>query len=613
MASPLSSPRARSSSRAAFRCQCLERTFARLDEAYPVKLVTFDFDETLTLITYLIEDGDSEKVQKQIVRTNFQTPWVKGSRIENLKSMLKALSTSNSGQRRPLAVLTKNYAGQKAVHLLLHIAGLARYFDAIWALPSGGLYRCQDEWYEMPTPNVNHKADLLALVVESPSEFLPQLTQNIDEWKDFGGLKMEGIVLVDDQRANFQSPSGAQVLRFCKVARYDGYYRNLGYVKNMGGIGAHCAEDYETLKMFVEAPSTYKETLCLHCVERHFENSSAHQPVDLIIFDFDETLTLATFMPSDRDFDDLGWEACDLETDWSVEDLLSYNFESPFQSGRLTALRQMLQALSQRYILVILSNNDRGAAAVLNLLRLADLASNFEAIWTAPFRQQVTCGVFRSPSGIWQDFEPPVLEVADEKTEILHHIVANPIRWFPQMLEGAHPRLTTLRPESVILVDDERQNLQHAWHASKTALRYCKVARYDEVYRSCGPLNQLGGIGAHSLEDFEVLQRFAQTPWLFQEPHFPEGVSSEDDVSAAAPYNASRLPGSRSEEWDKLPRRRDTLPRSLSSPSLRPQPQTPPMSRSQSFCLSDGMSPRATNLEMEEDFKTEMCLIGMDE
>eukprot|EP00435_Cladocopium_sp_Y103_P016337 s2554_g4.t1 len=221
------------------------------------------------------------------------------------------------------------------------------------------------------------------------------------------------------------SPSGAQVLRFCKVARYDGYYRNLGYVKNMGGIGAHCAEDYETLKMFVEAPSTYKETLCLHCVERHFENSSAHLPVDLIIFDFDETLTLATFMPSDRDFDDLGWEACDLEgTDWIVEDLLSYNFESPFQSGRLTALRQMLQALSQRYILVILSNNDRGAAAVLNLLRLADLASKFEAIWTAPFRQQVTCGVFRSPTGTWQEFEPPVVEVADEKNEILHHIAS---------------------------------------------------------------------------------------------------------------------------------------------------------------------------------------------
>ena len=29
--------------------------------------------------------------------------------------------------------------------------------------------------------------------------------------------------------------------------------------------------------------------------------------------------TLATFMPSDRDFDDLGWETCDLEgTDWML-------------------------------------------------------------------------------------------------------------------------------------------------------------------------------------------------------------------------------------------------------------------------------------------------------
>ena len=27
----------------------------------------------------------------------------------------------------------------------------------------------------------------------------------------------------------------------------------------MGGIGAHCFEDYETLKIFVEAPSTYKD------------------------------------------------------------------------------------------------------------------------------------------------------------------------------------------------------------------------------------------------------------------------------------------------------------------------------------------------------------------
>ena len=606
MSSPLSSPR-RSASRAPFRCQCLERSGPahHLDEAFPVKLVVFDFDETLTLITYLIEDGDSEEVQRQIVKTNFQTPWVKGSRIEHLKSMLKALSTSNAGHRRALVVLTKNSAGEKAVHLLLHVSGLARYFDAIWALPSGGLYRLKDEWFEIPTPTVCHKADLLALVVESTSDFLPQLNYDA-EWKDFGDLKMEGIVLVDDQRANFQSPSGAQVLRFCKVARYDGYYRNLGYVKNMGGIGAHCFEDYETLKIFVEAPSTYKETLCLHCVERHFDNSSSHPPIDLIIFDFDETLTLATFMPSDRHFDDLDWNAGELDgTDWSIEDLLTYNFESPFYSGsRLDSLRVMLRALSKSCTLVILSSNDRGAVAVLNLLKLAELDIFFEAIWTTPLRQQVPCGAFRSST--WETFEPPLMEVVDEKTEILHHIVAHPQKWFPQMSEGQLPQLASLRTENVMLVDDERQNLQNA---SRTALRYCKVARYDDVYRSCGPLNQLGGIGAHSCEDFEVLPRFASSPWQFQEPHFPQEESSS---TANPPWNESRV-GSRCEELAKLPRRRETFHRSVSSPSLRPQPMSPPMSRSQSFCLSDGMSPRANGEGLDPACETEMYLIGMDE
>ena len=38
------------------------------------------------------------------------------------------------------------------------------------------------------------------------------------------------------------------------------------------------------------------------------------------------------------------------------------------------------------------------------------------------------------------------------------------------------------------------------------------------------------------------------------------------------------------QELAKLPRRRETFHRSVSSPSLRPQPMSPPMSRSQSFC-----------------------------
>ena len=63
-----------------------------------------------------------------------------------------------------------------------------------------------------------------------------------------------------------------------------------------------------------------------------------------MIFDFDETLTLATFMPSDKRFEDLDWQPWDLEGEWSVEELLSYNFESPFHEGsRLKELKLMLQ------------------------------------------------------------------------------------------------------------------------------------------------------------------------------------------------------------------------------------------------------------------------------
>ena len=60
----------------------------------------------------------------------------------------------------------------------------------------------------------------LALVVKSPAAFLPQIALE-DDFQGLECLKMEAVVLVDDQRANFQSPSGTQVLRFCKVARYD--------------------------------------------------------------------------------------------------------------------------------------------------------------------------------------------------------------------------------------------------------------------------------------------------------------------------------------------------------------------------------------------------------
>eukprot|EP00439_Symbiodinium_sp_Y106_P085331 s519_g28.t1 len=346
-ASPPYSPR-RSSSRAAFKCSCSQRSLRSPNDRFPVKLVVFDFDETLTLITYIIEEGDTPEMQREIVKTNFQSPWVKGSRIANLKSMLSELRFSRAGSRR--AVTVKNNAGASSVLTLLYAADLIECFDAIWALPSqaefSGIYRHGGEWLPitLSLQDVTHKADLLALVAQRPADFLPQMREKPDEWTDC-------IVLVDDQRANFQSPSGAQVLRFCKVARYDAFCRNLGFVKNMGGIGAHCMEDFRTLQMFVEAPSMYKEPsipgnkLTGHADVFVQAPSRVRRPVEVVLFDFDETLTLATFMPSLSFFSHIDWDPGELSgTDWSAEELVLYSFESPFLDGRrLALLKAMLQ------------------------------------------------------------------------------------------------------------------------------------------------------------------------------------------------------------------------------------------------------------------------------
>ncbi|CAE7473883.1 Ucp1 [Symbiodinium natans] len=297
----------------------------------------------------------------------------------------------------------------------------------------------------------------------------------------------------------------------------------------MGGIGAHCIEDFRTLQMFVEAPSMYKETFKLHCVEKCFPDHGVRRPVEIVLFDFDETLTLATFMPSMSSFSRVDWDPGELSgTDWSAEELVLYSFESPFSEGcRLALLRAMLQDISKRHILAVLSKNESGAAAVLNLLKLAGLAKYFSAIWTTPYRSLVPCAVYQASPGQWEVFEPPLMDIQDHQTEVLYHIVEHTDKWFPQigLKQDRYIRLQPLSPESVILVDDERENLQSP--LGKQALRYCKVARYDEVYRSCGPLNQLGGIGAHSEEDFETLRAFIAEPWAFQEPRFEKEQGEE--------------------------------------------------------------------------------------
>eukprot|EP00439_Symbiodinium_sp_Y106_P085655 s519_g29.t1 len=251
---------------------------------------------------------------------------------------------------------------------------------------------------------------------------------------------------------------------------------------------------------------------------------------------------------------------------------------------KIPACRMGGPDIAKRHILAVLSKNESGAAAVLNLLKLAGLAEYFSAIWTTPYRSLVPCGVYQASPGQWEVFEPP-------------------------LMDDRFVRLQPLSPESVILIDDERENLQSP--LGKQALRYCKVARYDEVYRNCGPLNQLGGIGAHSEEDFETLKAFIAEPWAFQEPSFEkeqgeEGADSQLHCTSRTAWprqnrrieetplealamlivaepDASRM-SSRSEELRKLPRSR--LSRSNSSPSLRDAPRLPGMSRSQSFCSS---------------------------
>jgi len=611
--SPLASPR-RTSTHAPFRSRCSERGVDPADETYPVKLVAFDMDETLTLLSYMIEEGDTEEVIKEVTKVCFETPWVQGSRIEKLQKMLEDLQLGSQGQKITLAVLTRNSAGAKAVLKLLQAADLAKYFSIVWTLPwrpkmENGAYRDGTEWvmFDPPINKVaDHKADVLEEVAKHPSQWFPQLLgSNSHELDHLTSLKLEGIVLVDDQRANFQSSSGAQVKRYCKVARYDANYRNLGFCKNMGGLGAHSDHDYSNLKTFVANPSMCKETLQLHCVERWHENQRLKVPVNLVVFDLDETLTLATFMPQEPEFaEKLDWNPASLsEGDWNEEDLLEYNFETPFVKGgsRLDKLRRMLaeiargegEAGQQRRALAVLSRNPEGVVGVVNLLKMARLDNFFSAVWTLPYSVYRPSGAYQV-NGEWRCFEAPVASVPDYKVHVLHHIVENPSKWFPQLqaeeVLAPFDALQDMRVENVVVIDDERAAFSMDEPHPAQALRYCKVARYDADYRSCGHLNQLGGIGAHSDKDYETLRAFVERPWQFLQDPPPEVAESIDDPGLDRTVSARLRRALESEETDKLPRTRRR--KAVSEPDLERSPRESVKPRTNSFCVSPRTSPR---------------------
>lgn len=555
----LSSPQARSkirfmsqdfkrTSASVFRLRCTERTEIGQSLQHPVKLVIFDFDETLTLVTMMTPDGTYLPEQREWAReVNFESPWVEGSRVEKLHSMLSSLANGKDGETRVLACLTRNgnSAGVAAVVNLMKAADLDAHFACVWALPwkphrRCGAYRENGKWAFFETPfgqGSDHKADVLRQIAKDPKAWFPQLgraSKAAAPVSRLETLRLEEIVLVDDQRANFQSETGEQVLRYCKVARFDADYRDFGFLRDMGGIGAHSDADYDTLRRFVEDPWMCKDTFMVRCQEREFPGNHDLRPVNLVVFDFDETLTMSTFMPGDPKFStEIGWSAPQ-DAEWTQTDLVDYNFESPWVTGsRVAKLRALLKGLStsedgsSRRTLALLSKNEQGVVAVLNLLTLAGLAEFFSALWTIPARRSTPNGAYREGK-TWKCFDPPVDQVHDHKADVLHHVAQEPSAWFPQLAGGDDeqhcPGLQRLRIEGIVLVDDERANFRSNSEAEAKVLRYCKVARYDDDYRECGMLNQMGGIGAHSDKDYETLRAFVERPWEYP---YENAVSQE--------------------------------------------------------------------------------------
>ena len=485
---------------------------------------------------------------------NFETPWVEGSRIVKLQKMLGAIKEGTDGRRRFLTVLTNNGKGVQAVINMLKIAGLDSYFSAVWTMPwrqymPNGAYKDQKgQWnlFDPPSDKVrNHKADVLLHVTKYPDAWFPQIGQD-SSFSAIESLHMGNIVLVDDQRANFQSQFGASILRYCKVARYDAdLYYDMRMVKNMGGIGAHHDADYDTLKRFVEDPWMCKETLQIRCQERDFRGWESQPPVKLVVFDFDETLTLATFMPQSKAIaTKVGWTPAEAAfKDWSQEDLVKYNFESPWVEGsRVQKLKSMLEDIEkEQRVLAILTQNASGVVAVLNLLKLANLAEHFSAIWSMSPAQSGECDGAFWESGRWHLFQTPGSQLHRHKADVLTHVAEHPLRWFPQMGGGDSPvarALSNLRLENVVLVDDERANFRSETSlAAAMVLRYCKVARYDETYRDCGLLDQMGGIGAHSDGDYDELRTFLRQPWDYPYPTRAEMSPMKKNASSGISFS----------------------------------------------------------------------------
>lgn len=523
--------------------RCFERDFEGHENKPPVKLVVFDCDETLTLSTFLPKDLEirtkigTTQFAEFIANVNFESPFVDGNRIEKMVDCLKVLKKDIvTGQDRTLAILTRNESGAVACLNLLMMAKLDKHFSAIWSMQAqpkfgdaNAVYKQGKTWQKFMSPVgrcFDHKADVLNDVAKNPFGWLPQLTSDGKgaDGEDLSGmldLRPENIVLVDDVRTNFQSPSDAQakVLRYCKVARYDSVYREMGLLNNMGGIGARNLDDYAQLEEFVASPWSFKESVGLRCSERPFDGSEKYPPVSLVVFDFDETLSIYTFMPEATDYKKkIGYQGDPKKE----KDLVKYNFQTPYVPGdRVAKLRAVLERLvqgSHPRSLAVLTKNEDGAVAVLNLLLMANLADHFSAIWTLGAAEGVPNGVYRANAG-WKTFDLPIgsVEQQNYKAFVLNQVAERPSDWFPQISDRslALAHLEDIELCNIVDVDDERASFQteSSDDSELQVLRYCKVGKYDDVYYDQGLCCGMGGIGAKSDKDYETLATFVEAPW----------------------------------------------------------------------------------------------------
>lgn len=244
--------------------RCEDRSTTQ-DET-PVKLVVFDFDETLTLASFFprnarFERRTNPKQMQRCVKLSFED--ADGQRIRRLDEMLSALATGPHGKPRALAVLTKNTKGIRPVLALLQAAGLDGHFQALWCVPSSraaseqGACRAADGAWQLFSPEAtagSGKADVIHSVVEQPENWFPLCSDDAR----FRELRLDHVVLVDDCPENFvSSHTGRQVLRRCEVARYQVECPELGTM-TWGGIGARSQADYDVLRSFIDTPWLFR-------------------------------------------------------------------------------------------------------------------------------------------------------------------------------------------------------------------------------------------------------------------------------------------------------------------------------------------------------------------